>query len=187
MVLKRSIGCLVVGVALGVAMAGPPHAADPAPQPAAWMEHTVLVNLENLPKTYSCYELWYRFREVLEKIGARPDLKITTQACFFSGSAPAPSPHVEAHFYLPEALKPAQARYADVKAVPRTVILQASADAHSLDKSDCELLSQIKDKLLPALPVQVTDAHLDCSAADQRKHGYRLSVQTLQVLVQPGQ
>jgi hypothetical protein len=186
MVMKHGIEWVLVGAALGVAMSGPLPAADPAALPAAWMEHTVLVNLDNLPKTYSCYELWYRFREVLEKIGARPDLKITTQACFFSGSAPAPSPHVEAHFYLLEALKPAQARYADVQAVPRTVILQASTDAHSLDKSDCELLSQIKDKLLPAFPVQVTDAHFDCGAANQLKHGYRLTVQTLQALGQPG-
>jgi hypothetical protein len=186
MVSTHGIGGLLAGVVLGVTMAGPLHAADPNPQPAAWMEHTVLVNLQDLPKTYSCYDLWYRFREVLEKIGARADLKITTQSCFFSGSAPAPSPHVEAHFYLPEALKPAQARYADVQAVPRTVILQASTDAHSLDKSDCVLLSQIKDKLLPALPVQVTDAHLDCSAPDSHKHGYRVSVQTLQAVPEPG-
>ena len=61
------------------------------PQPAVWMLHMVQVQLHDLPKNYSCYDLWYRFREVLQKIGARPDWKITTQGCVFSGNTQARS------------------------------------------------------------------------------------------------
>ncbi len=142
------------------------------------MQHMVVVKLHDLPKNYSCYDLWYRFREVLEKIGARPDWKITTQGCVFSGNTPARSPQVELEFYFPEALSPAQAKWSDVKAAQSTVVLEPGTASNSLDQSDCELVKQIRDGLLPALPVQVLDAHVNCSPAGPR-HPYRISVQTL--------
>jgi hypothetical protein len=143
------------------------------------MQHMVQVQLSNLPKNYSCYDLWYRFREVLQKIGARPDWKITTQGCVFSGNTRARSPLVELVFYFPEALPPAQAKWSDVKAVPSTVSLEPGRAPNSLDKSDCELVKQIKDALLPALPVQVLDARIDCSSSTDAKHPYKVSIQTL--------
>lgn len=154
-------------------------AAAPVPQAAVWMQHMVQVQLRDLPKNYSCYDLWYRFREVLQKIGARPDWKITTQRCVFSGNTQARSPQVELDFYFPEALPPAQAKWSDVKALPSTVALEPSSAPNSLDRSDCELVKQIKDALLPALPVQVLEARLDCSSTGELRHPYRISVQTL--------
>jgi hypothetical protein len=154
-------------------------AAPPQAQPAVWMQHMVQVQLSNLPKNYSCYDLWYRFREVLQKIGARPDWQITTQGCVFSGNTQARSPLVELVFYFPEALAPAQAKWSDVKAVPTTVSLEPGSAPNSLDKSDCELVKQIKDALLPALPVQVLDARIECSSPTHAKHPYKVSIQTL--------
>jgi hypothetical protein len=154
-------------------------AATPQPQPAVWMQHMLQVQLSNLPKNYSCYDLWYRFREVLQKIGARPDWKITTQGCVFSGNSQARSPLVELVFYFPEALPAAQAKWSDVKAVPSTVSLEPSSAPNSLDKSDCELVQQIKDGLLPALPVRVLEARIDCSSPTDAKHPYKVSIQTL--------
>jgi len=176
---------LCAGTILGFALCGVTFAAPIAAQPqlATWMEHIMLVKLQNLPKNYSCYDLWYKFRDVLQKIGARPDWKITTHGCFFSGDAPARSPQVELRFYLPQALSPAQARWADVKAVSRTMSLRAGdGGSHGLDNSDCELLKQINDELLPALPVHVLDARLDCGSPAQRHHGYLVSVQALSAL-----
>ena len=34
------------------------RAAAPVPQPATWMEHVLVVNLQQLPKAYTCDELW---------------------------------------------------------------------------------------------------------------------------------
>jgi hypothetical protein len=169
---------LLVSVALVVGIVARVADATAPPQAAAWMQHMVAVNLHDLPKNYSCYDLWYRFREVLQKIGARPDWKITTQGCVFSGNSQAKSPQVQLEFYFPEALSPAQAKWSDVKAVQSTVVLEPGTAANSLDKSDCELVRQIKDGLLPALPVKVLDARTDCSSANSR-HPYRISVQTL--------
>jgi hypothetical protein len=143
------------------------------------MQHMVQVQLSNLPKNYSCYDLWYRFREVLQKIGARPDWQITTQGCVFSGNTQARSPLVELVFYVPEALPPAQAKWSDVKAVPSTVFLEPGSAPNSLDKSDCELVRQIKDALLPALPVRVLEARINCSSPTDTQHPYKVSIETL--------
>jgi hypothetical protein len=175
--LKSLSAAFVVGISIA-------DAASP-PQAAVWMQHMVEVKLHDLPKNYSCYDLWYRFREVLEKIGARPDWKITTQGCVFSGDTQTRSPQVELEFYFPEGLPPAQAKWSDVKATRNTVVLEAGTAANSLDKSDCVLVRQIKDGLLPALPVQVLDARVDCASAGA-KHPYRISVQTLIPVPAPG-
>jgi hypothetical protein len=175
---------LLIAFAVGVSAAPGGHTA-PAPQAAVWMQHMLQVQLRDLPKDYSCYDLWYRFREVLRTIGARPDWKITTEGCVFSGKTRARSPQVELVFYFPEALPVAQAKWSDVKAVPGTVTLEPGSGPNSLDRSDCELVRQIKDALLPALPVQVLDAHVDCSGADLR-HPYRILVRTLLAVPPPG-
>jgi hypothetical protein len=167
---------LLVSLALGSTIAA---AAAPQPQPAVWMQHMVQVQLRDLPKNYSCYDLWYRFREVLQKIGARPDWKITTQGCVFSGNTQVRSPQVQLEFYFPEALPPAQVKWSDVKAVPGTVLLEPGSAPNSLDRSDCELVRQIKDALLPALPVQVLDARIECGAAASPTRPYRITIQTM--------
>ena len=176
--LKSPLAMIAVGILAGSGAAAAPQS-QPPPQPAVWMQHMLQVNLNNLPKVYSCYDLWYRFREVLQKLGARPDWKITTQGCAFSGTTQNRSPQVELEFYFPEALPPAQAKWSDVKAVPGTVVLEAGSARNSLDKSDCELVKQIKDALLPALPVQVLEAHVECGSAGDPQHPYRISIQTL--------
>jgi hypothetical protein len=48
-----------------------------------------------------------------------------------------------------------------------------------LDKSDCELVKQIKDALLPALPVQVLAARIECGSPGNAKHPYKISIQIL--------
>ena len=174
--MRSSIQSLLVGLALGSTCA---LAAAPQPQPAVWMLHMVQVQLRDLPKNYSCYDLWYRFREVLQKIGARPDWNITTQGCVFSGNTQARSPRVQLEFYFPEALPPAQAKWSDVKAVPSTVALEPGSAPNSLDKSDCELVKQIKESLLPALPVQVLTARTECGSPGNAKHPYKISIQIL--------
>src|SRR6476469_6926434 len=52
-----------------------------AAQPAAWLQHDLIVSLHNLPRTYSCDDLWYKFRDVLLEIGARADYKILPYDC----------------------------------------------------------------------------------------------------------
>jgi hypothetical protein len=162
-----------VGLLLVLALFGEGHAAAPqAPStPAVWVPHAIIVDLD-LPKRYTCDELWYRFRAILLSIGARPDLKVVPYHC--DGQ----SPNVQLQFSLPEPVEGAQARFADLQVVNEAITLEPGRPA-PLEVADCELLRQIKDELFTELPVRVVSSELSCAAAPAGHKHFRVSVQAL--------
>jgi hypothetical protein len=141
-------------------------------QPAAWLQHDLIVSLHDLPKTYSCNDLWYKFRDVLLEIGARADYKILPYDCNSR------SPRVQLNFWLPQPLTPAQKQYADLNATPKTVELQPGKPS-TLKASDCELVRQMNSAFFPAIPLQVVGSQLDCMASPKGKPHFELSVAAL--------
>jgi len=146
--------------------------------PAEWRSFDLLVDLESLPRPYTCTELWYRLRDLLLAIGARPDLRIVPYHCGPTRAESSRSPSVELQFRLPRALPAADARYADVPVVRATVRL-APGTLRSFTEEDCELLRQLATLLLPALPVHPLGAGLSCPAPGAARHSFALEVQTL--------
>ncbi len=155
-------------------MAGisPAVATPPEDTPAVWISHAIIVDLDNLPKRYTCDELWYRFRAVLLSIGARPGMKITPYHCDDR------SPSVEVQFSLPQAIQGAQVRFADLEAANNTITLEPGRPT-PLDSADCELMRQIKDGLFPELPVHVVSFRLACAAPQTVHHHFKLTLQAL--------
>jgi len=151
---------------------------DAAAQPAAWLQHDLIVSLRDLPKTYSCNDLWYKFRDVLLEIGARADYKILPYDC------DSRSPQVQLNFMLPQALTPAQKQYADLDATPKTVELQPG-DPSTLKASDCDLVSQMNSYLFPAIPLEVVSSKLECTASAKAGPRFDLSVAALTPVAQP--
>ncbi len=152
-------------------------AAAPVGQPAIWTAHDLIVSLDHLPKLYSCDDLWYKFRDVLRAIGARPDLKILTYRCGPGLGSLAYSPEVHLHFSIPQPIAGAQTAWSDVTATPQTVRLEPGHPA-SINAADCELLRQMKNGLLAALPDRVVSFHLACNAPPTRLP-FSVSVQAL--------
>jgi hypothetical protein len=152
--------------------------ATPAPaEPARWKSYDLIVDLHNLPKSYSCDELWYKFRDVLWSLGAGPRMRILTYRCERGRGAPERSPSVQLQFALPDALTGADQRWADLQAVQRTIRLEPG-HPDTLDHSDCVLLQQIKDTLLAALPARIVDYRLRCEAP-ARSPRFSVSIKTL--------
>lgn len=140
------------------------RAAPAAPgQPAVWTPHDLIVGFEHLPKVYSCDDLWYKFRDVLRALGARPDMKILAYQCGKKLGQQAYSPQVHLHFSIPQVVGHSEARWADVHVTSKTVHLGPGHPA-SITDSDCELLRQMKDDLLAALPDRVLNFNLACEA-----------------------
>jgi hypothetical protein len=159
----RALPACVIAVWAGAAHAVASSAsAPPAAVPAQWRTYDQLVQFHDLPKTYSCDELWYRFRDLLLTLGARAYMTITPYDCGYIGGGEARSPRVELKFQLPHLLRGEQTRYAEMSAVNRAVRL-APGTPHSLQAGDCELMKQLQDTLLAGLPVQVTAATFSCS------------------------
>jgi hypothetical protein len=175
----RTLAGALAGLALGLAaLVGASAAAAPViAQPAEWMPHDMVIDLQNLPKRYSCDDLWYRFRDLLLKLGARPQMRIFAYRCEAALGDRARSPQVHLQFQLPEALHGKEARWADMRATETTVRLGPGEPA-SFDASDCELLRQIKDTLLADLSTPVVSYQLPCEAAKASRH-FGLSVETL--------
>jgi hypothetical protein len=169
----------VLGLALPALVGAASGAGAGVAGPAQWRSFNILVALRDLPRNYTCDDLWYRFHDLLLAIGARPvDPKILPYQCSNSPAVSERSPQVQLQFELPVGLTAAQARYADASAVRRRVRLAPGALKHMTD-ADCELLEQMDAGLLVALPVQVVSAPLDCRAPAAARGGFALEVQAL--------
>jgi hypothetical protein len=141
----------------------------------------MIVDLNELPKEYACDDLWYKFRDVLKSLGANPEMKVTPYRCGRGAGELAHSPRVELYFKLPEALTGDQARWHELYASTARVSLEPGAPA-SFSGSDCELMRQIKDVLLPVLPARVIAYRLSCQAPPRHGPDFILTIQTLRPL-----
>jgi hypothetical protein len=153
-----------LAVASGAAATTPVARTVSAPAPAQWRTYDLLIDLQGLPQSYSCMDLWYKFRDVLLQIGARHYMLIEPQRCQVKGGAAEHSPSVHVKFQLPFQLSPAQARFADTASVHKLIRLSPGQPA-SLQAADCELMQQLRDELLGTLPVRVTAAAFNCRAS----------------------
>jgi hypothetical protein len=161
--MKRQRWYCGVALALQAAVALAADTAAHGPATAAqWMPHELIVSLNNLPRAYTCDDLWYRFHDVLQAIGAR-DWRILTYDCRDAVAHPHGSPKVELRFQLPAALSAADARFADFAATTATVRI-APGSPSSLTGDDCELVKQMTAGLLEALDLHAA-ARFRCAAA----------------------
>jgi hypothetical protein len=153
-------------------------AAPQVGQPAVWRPHDLIVSLHNLPTRYSCDDLWYKFRDLLLALGARADMKILVYRCGDSAGALTRSPSVHLQFHTPELVKGAQTRWAEIDAASQTISLSPGRPA-SLHDSDCELMRQIKDGLLPELTERLVSFDLACAAPRPSRRPFNITVQAL--------
>jgi len=156
-----------------VRMAGPgaPPAATASGRVSAraalWRTYDMLVDLHDLPRTYTCDELWYEFHGILLRLGAWPySINILPYNCSPSPSGAMRSPNVQVRFQLPVFLHGVALKTAPAEAVERTVLL-APGEPKTLHSSDCQLMRQISQSLLASIPVHVDDEHFDCSPSVQ--------------------
>jgi hypothetical protein len=172
----NSLGCLLIlSVLTSMPATGLAQAAPQTVQPAAWVSHDLSIDLHYLPRSYSCDDLWRKFHDVLLVLGARPDLKILTTRCERSSR----SPSVRLQFSTPEFVKRTSAREIRIDAAPATIRLESGHPA-SLNDADCELMRQIKDRLLALVSQRIVSFNLACSAPPSRRGHFNVSVQALQ-------
>lgn len=162
-----------VAMVLAIATVGVSFAAaKPGSSTAAvWVPHAIIVDLDSLPKRYSCDDLWYRFRAVLLAVGAQPT-RIMPYHC------DSRSPSVEMQFSIPRAVQGAEVRYSELQAVNDTIVLEPGRPA-PINAADCELMRQITDELFPTLPVQVVGSELNCVVPQTSHQPFRVSLQAL--------
>lgn len=148
-------------------------------RPATWRSHDLIVDFHDLPKRYTCDDLWYKLRDVLLAAGARSDMSILVYRCERGlAEAAARSPRAHLQFSVPEVLPAGESRWADLDVTATTVRLSPGHPASLLD-SDCELLRQMKDGLLASLSQQIVSFDLACAAPHSGRWAFNVTVQTL--------
>ena len=161
-------GCLLV-LALWSGVAGAATGDS-----TGWVSHSAVVRLSDLPRHYSCDDLQSRLRDLLLALGARPDMEIQASEC---GFGPADySPRVNIQVSTPSQLLAAPLAAASSDPKSRTVRL-APGQLSSWGAADCELMRQLKDKLLPQLGVKTVAFSLACQASAVNSEHYRVIVQ----------
>ena len=170
----RRHGGIIAAAACALGFVGTPLAAGAvakgatAGRPALWRSYDMIVNLQNLPRTYTCNQLWYEFRGILLRLGAWPySINILPYQCSPTPSGYLRSPNVEIRFQLPIFLQ-AAVKSAPAEAIERTVRL-SPGEPKTLQNSDCLLLQQIEQMMLTTIDgARVAEQHFDCSAPSSR-------------------
>ncbi len=173
---------LALGASLGVipvtaqAAAAPRTAEATAAKPALWRTYDMIINLQNLPRTYTCDQLWYELHGILLRLGAWPySINILPYHCSPKPDGILRSPDVEVSFQLPFFLQGPAAKSAPAKAIERTIRL-SPGEPDTLHAADCQLMQQISQTMLASLPVRVDSQHFDCSAPPRRAADFDVMV-----------
>lgn len=171
--LSAVVGSGLAVTLLSAAQAAPPQGAAPSPGesgPVVWSAYDRVIDLENLPKRYKCDELGSKVRDILLTLGAGPELQVVPLSCNTW------SPRVRLRFSLLKRVARAKAGAVNLQAVPGTLLLEPGHPP-SVTAADCKLLRQLKDVLLPTLPVRVVSYRFTCIEPPSRHRRFRLLVQ----------
>ncbi|MGH8287538.1 MAG: hypothetical protein ACREV7_00705 [Steroidobacteraceae bacterium] len=163
-----AVGCALALGCSGAMASGANGAVTPgAARAALWRTYDMLVDFHNLPRTYTCDELWYEFHGILLWLGAWPySINILPYDCSPSPSGAMRSPEVQVRFQLPFFLHGVAVKTAPAEAVERTIRL-APGEPKTLHSSDCQLMRQISGSLLASIPVHVDEERFDCPASER--------------------
>ncbi len=155
------------------------NAASPvtASVPAYWAPHDEIDELDDLPHPYRCDDLYYKYRDVLLRLGAQPGMKIYTYGCSRAGQPASGTPRVYLTYAVPREMPQSGSASAGLKAARATVKL-APGEPKSLTPDDCVLLNDMRQTVLSSFANSINANALQCSAAKASKH-FALVVQTL--------
>jgi hypothetical protein len=144
--------CCLAIVPAGLAVAD----ATPEIQTAAWTSHDFVFDYRGFTARYSCDGLRDKVRQMLLKLGARKDLKVSIASCGARSDRPDPLPSVRVQM---STLNPAPPGEGAPVAHWEAVNLAAGGD---LEGGDCELVEQFVKEILPYFTTRKLEAEKQC-------------------------
>jgi hypothetical protein len=156
----------------GTFCAAAPASAGDAPVTVYWGQHNEVDELDHLPKTYACDDLYYIYRDILFKIGARPT-KIYTYGCARAGQPASGTPRVDLAYSAPRDTRGQPGFHAN-----RQSIRLAPGDPKSITADDCVLLSDMRQTVIAAIASKIDDHELACDTPKSKQH-FALTVEAL--------
>ena len=169
-----------VAVLLASAASGADAQGTAAPGDAAaavWAPKQLHFVFQGFTAHYSCDGLRDKILHVLTELGARPDLEVTFAGCSSPLGRPDPFPGVNIKMNVLQPADPKDTSAQVVGAHWRRVELHLDRDP-VWEASDCELLEQIKERILPLFATRNVEFASNC-VPHQAFLGTRLSADLL--------
>jgi hypothetical protein len=146
-------------------------------QSAYWAPHDEIDYLDNLPRTYSCDELYYKYRDILLRVGARPG-QIYSYGCTSKQGAAEGTPHVDITYSVTNAL-PAQIHSNSGLQARLATVRLSPGNPKSLDARDCSLLRDMSQTVLASFSQHIDASRLQCGSMPSAHPRFELVVKTL--------
>lgn len=134
-------------------------------QPAVWTPKKLHFLYQGFTTTYSCDGLEDKIRIALLQLGARQkDLKVTPSGCASPYGRPDPFPGVDVKMFVlePASGKAAQSGQRTVPAHWQPVDLKLTQVGDYNPSGECELMEQIKSRILPLFATRAIESKSDC-------------------------
>jgi hypothetical protein len=156
-----AVACVLSPPLPAAAMSAEPPAGEA--QSAVWTQKEVTFIYQGFTTHYSCDGLRDKVRGVLLDLGAeKKGLKVQELGCTSSYGRPDPFPGVRVKMsVLTPAPASADDRQAPVAAHWQPLDLKLR-DSLSIDSGECELVEQIRDKILPLFTTRNVDLKSNC-------------------------
>jgi hypothetical protein len=144
---------------------------------ALWTQKELVFRYTGFSTKYTCDGLTDKMRRLLIMLGARAsDLEVTSFACL-QGRAAASTPGVRVRMHV---LEPAAATGSDPAVPARWKPVDLLAHRDPLDAAgDCELIGQLRQKVIPLFAVRNLDYAATCSHGNPSPGGTRLKAEVL--------
>jgi hypothetical protein len=156
----RVLGAGAVLAALTLALAGPPALAQNDTVAASWQQHRKTFNYIGISPTYSCVGLQDALDYLLRKSGAQLNRPVVVYPCI-GGGGPTSLPSAMLDFSTLQAA-PEGGGSGSVNGVWRHVEFSMTRSNPQLHGSDCELVQEFKDTLLPMFTTRNVTSTLRC-------------------------
>lgn len=178
------VGISAASLLLSAPVAAADQAPDTAPVQAIWKPQNIDFYYQSFTTFYSCTSLTDKVKRLLIELGASADIKVRTSGC--SGNEIARMPHVRIKLSSP--VEATAAVMAEMEKTRSTRELAArvrgeraagteSADqfparwqrvslsrgALNLESGDCDLIEELKRKVLPRLAIRVVQDDMSCA------------------------
>lgn len=156
--LRRFISLgLSVGLLSSLGLTSALAADNSAAQQAAWKSQDLSFPYMGFTTLYSCTGIEDRMEQFLKQLGARSDVRVSALNC--AGDQVSKSLSTRIRVSVPSASGGEGEKF-EVK--PSTVTLRANPQGNS-GPGNCELLEQLRDRVLPELGLKVVGDDLHCT------------------------
>ena len=149
-------------------------------QAAVWTAKEFRFTYQGFTTKYSCDGLQDKVRKILLELGARKDLEITRWGCAGDSGRPDPFPGVAVKMNVLEPLDSATSAASEPSLPAHWQNIKLRLDHNALTEAgECELVEQVKQKILPLFATRKVDYKSTCVPHQLSPGGTQLAAEVL--------